>query len=100
MNLCWENDVTYEVCSVLKKRGEIEEWLRKVFFGMDRGRYVLVIRHRSDAGEEYKFIPFSSIKDIRRGYIYVGEDIIPLHRVLEIRSVNGEVIYSRRKTTS
>jgi len=83
----------------LKKRGEIEVWLRKIFFGMDRDKYVLVIKHRNNFEEGYRFIPFSSIKDIRRGYIYIGEDAIPFHRVVEIRNIDGEVIYSRRKTT-
>lgn len=82
----------------MKKRGEIEKWLRKIFFGMDREKYVLVIKHRSGVGEEYRFIPFSSIKDIRRGYIYLEEDTIPFHRVVEIRGIDGGVIYSRRKT--
>lgn len=83
----------------MKKRGEIEFWLRRVFFGMDREKYVLVIKHRTGFEEGYRFIPFSSIKDIRRGYVYVDEDAIPFHRVVEIRNIYGEVVYSRRKTT-
>jgi uncharacterized protein (UPF0248 family) len=80
-----------------KRMGEIEFWLRKIFFGGNREKYVVFIRHRVDNEEELRPIPARFIDDIRRGYIIVGEDMIPFHRVEEIRTIDGKIIYSRKK---
>lgn len=79
----------------MKKRGEIEFWLKKIFHREDKDRYYVVIKHRAGGVETYRAIPFSVISDIRGGYIIVGEDSIPFHRVVEIRSKDEKIIYSR-----
>ncbi|GEM_PF-613644 len=80
-----------------KKRGDIEKWLRKIFFSGKREEYIVFIRHRVDGEEELRPIPSRFIDDIRRGYIIIGDDMIPFHRVEEIRDKSGKIVYSRRK---
>lgn len=81
----------------MKKRGEIEVWLKRIFFGMNKDKYYVVIKHRVGGIETYRSIPFTAISDVRGGYIIVGEDCIPFHRVVEIRSVDEKIVYSRLK---
>ncbi len=79
-----------------RKRGEIEEWLRKVVFSGEKEEYIVFIKHRTDEGVVLRPIPGRFIDDLRRGYLYVGEEMIPFHRVVEIRRKDGTVVYSRR----
>ncbi len=79
------------------KRGNIEEWLKKIFFGGFKEKYVIYIRFRIDDKEEYRPLPASFIDDVRRGYIVVGDDLIPFHRVVEIRTSDGKIVYTRVK---
>jgi len=79
-----------------RKRGEIEEWLRKVVFSGEKGEYIVFIKHRTDKGVVLRPIPGRLIDDLRRGYLYVGEEMIPFHRVIEIRRKDGTIVYSRR----
>ncbi len=79
-----------------RKRGEIEEWLRKVVFSGDKEEYIVFIKHRTDEGVVLRPIPGRFIDDLRRGYLYVGEEMIPFHRVVEIRRKNGSIVYRRR----
>ncbi|OYT37732.1 MAG: hypothetical protein B6U89_06930 [Desulfurococcales archaeon ex4484_58] len=79
------------------RRGEVEKWLRKIFFGGKKEDYIVFVRFRTNNGEEYRPLPARFIDDIRRGYIIVGEDMIPFHRVVEIRSIDGKIVYSRIK---
>ena len=78
-----------------RKRGEIEIWLRRVFFGGDREKYIIYVRFREAGEEKLLPIPVKLIDDIRRGYIYVGDTMIPYHRVAEIRDRNGKVLFRR-----
>lgn len=79
-----------------KKRGEIEEWLRRIYFGKHREQYVVFIKHRIDSEEMLKPIPGEMISDVRGGFVYVKSgEVIPYHRVVEIRRKNGEVVYKR-----
>ncbi len=80
-----------------RRRGDIEEYLKRVFFHGPRKEYIIFIRYRTSEGEEYRPIPVELIDDVRGGYIIIGEDKIPYHRVVEIRRKNGEIIYSRVK---
>lgn len=78
------------------RRGEIEEVLKRIFFGGDKADYVVYIKHRIGKDEVLQPIPGEAIRDVRRGYIYVGEDtVIPYHRVVEVRRKNGELVYKR-----
>lgn len=79
-----------------RKRGEVEEWLKRVFFGGRKEDYVVIVRFRVDGEEHLRSIPGELIKDVRRGCMYVGEDCIPFHRVMEIRTKKGDVVYRRR----
>lgn len=79
-----------------RKRGEIEEWLRKVVFSGEKEEYIVFIKHRTDEGVVLKPIPGKFIDDLRRGYLYVGEEMIPFHRVVEIRRKDGTIVYIRR----
>ncbi len=79
-----------------RRRGEIEEWLRKVVFSGEKNEYIVFIKHRTDEGVILRPIPGRFIDDLRRGYLYVGEEIIPFHRVVEIRRKDGTIVYSRR----
>ncbi|MET1159908.1 MAG: RNA repair domain-containing protein [Thermoprotei archaeon] len=78
-----------------RRRGEIEEWLKRVFFGRNRNNYIVYIRFRVGNSEEYRPIPAELIDDVRGGYIVIGEDKIPYHRVVEIRDRKGNIVYSR-----
>lgn len=79
-----------------KKRGEIEEWLKRIFFSGRGDQYVILIKHRTNSEELLKPIPGDGISDVRRGLIYIKSgEAIPYHRVVEIRRKNGEVVYRR-----
>ncbi|MGC8982799.1 MAG: RNA repair domain-containing protein [Desulfurococcaceae archaeon] len=78
-----------------KKRGEVEEHLKKVFFGGRKEDYIVFVRYRLDGEEQLRPIPGELITDVRGGYIHVGEDRIPFHRVAEIRTKKGELVYKR-----
>ncbi len=80
-----------------RKRGEIEEWVRRVFFGGDRDRYIIFVRYREEGEENLVPIPASIISDVRRGYIIIGDTMIPFHRVVEIRDSDGRLLYRRSK---
>jgi uncharacterized protein (UPF0248 family) len=77
------------------RRGMIEEYLKRVFLHGPRRDYIVYIKYRTSEGEEYRPIPVEFIDDIRGGYIIVGEDKIPFHRVVEIRRRDGRIVYSR-----
>lgn len=80
-----------------KRMGEIEYWLKRLFFSGRKEDYIVYIRYRVDGEEELRPIPGKFIDDIRRGYIIVGEDMIPFHRVEEIRTRDGKIVFKRRK---
>ena len=81
-----------------RRRGDIEKWLRRIMWGEDRSQYVIYIRHRSAEGiEGLKPIYGEEIDDIRHGYIIIGEEYIPFHRVIEIRDKNGNIVYKRKR---
>jgi uncharacterized protein (UPF0248 family) len=79
-----------------KKKGKVEEWLKKIFFSGASSEFTVFIKHRVDDEELLKPIPGETIVDVRGGYIYTrsGEQI-PFHRVKEIRNKKGEVVYRR-----
>ncbi|MEM0378367.1 MAG: RNA repair domain-containing protein [Thermosphaera sp.] len=79
----------------VRKKGEIEEWLKKIFFGGRRSEYIVFIKFREGDESVLKPIPGELITDVRKGYIFVGEDQIPFHRVVEIRLKNGVLVYKR-----
>ncbi|MEM4717614.1 MAG: RNA repair domain-containing protein [Desulfurococcaceae archaeon] len=80
-----------------KKRGEIENWLRRIFFTGKGSEYIIFIKHRVNEEEDVKPIPGELLLDIRGGYIYTKSgDQIPFHRVVEIRTKKGEIVYKRR----
>lgn len=84
----------------MKKRGELEEWLRKIFFGGKKEEYVVYIKFRVNGEEQLRPIPGEFITDVRHGCIYVGSDVIPLHRVVEIRNKKGDLLYKRESKSS
>lgn len=79
-----------------RRRGEIEDWLKKIFFSGRSSEYVVFIRHRVNEEEIYTPIPGESITDVRRGFIYIKSgEVIPFHRVVEIRNKKGDLVYKR-----
>ncbi len=78
-----------------RRKGEIEEWLKKIFFGGRKNDYVVYVKHRYEGVDVLKPLPGEFITDVRRGYIFIGEDQVPFHRVVEIRLKNGRVVYRR-----
>jgi len=78
-----------------RKRGEIENWLRRIVFGGKKSEYVIYVRFRVDGEEVLRPIPGELIDDLRGGYMYVKDDIIPIHRVAEIRDRNNRLLYRR-----
>ncbi len=80
-----------------RKRGEIEKWVRRIMFAGEKKKYIIYIKHRTEEGEELRAIPGEIIDDVRRGYIIIGDEMIPFHRVEEIRDVNGKLLYSRKR---
>lgn len=81
-----------------KKRGEIEKWLRRIFFSNEKENYIVYIRFREGGIETLRPVPGKLIDDIRGDCIIVKNDIIPFHRVEEIRDNSGRVVYKRRKS--
>ncbi|MEM1713420.1 MAG: DUF504 domain-containing protein, partial [Desulfurococcaceae archaeon] len=63
-----------------RKKGEVENWLKKIFFSGASSEYTVFIKHRVNSEESLKPIPGELILDVRRGYIYTrtGEQI-PFH---------------------
>ncbi|RLF12430.1 MAG: DUF504 domain-containing protein [Thermoprotei archaeon] len=77
----------------------VREMLNKLKWSLGLGGYQVVIVHRGAPGD-VKVIAGSSIKEVGR-YFFVYEENgvevqIPYHRVLEVRSVEGEVLFRRR----
>lgn len=83
----------------MRKKGEIEEWLKKIFFGGRKSEYIVFVKFREAGESVLKPIPGELITDVRRGFIFVGEDQIPFHRVVEIRLKNGLLVYKRSEKT-
>ncbi len=89
------------VYSMGRRRGAIEEWLKKVMWGGHREEYIIYIKHRGEDGvETLKPIYAGEIADVRGGYIVIGDEVIPFHRVMEIRKKSGEIVYRRGKQGS
>jgi uncharacterized protein (UPF0248 family) len=80
-----------------RRKGEIEEWLKKIFFGGRKDDYVVYVKYRDEGVDVLKPLPGEFITDVRRGYIFIGEDQVPFHRVVEIRLKNGKLVYRRRE---
>ncbi|ADV64464.1 RNA repair domain-containing protein [Desulfurococcus mucosus] len=78
-----------------RRRGELENWLRRIVFGGRRSDYTVYVRFRTENGEVLKPIPGSLIEDFRGGYIYTRDEVIPLHRVEEIRDSHDTLVYRR-----
>ncbi|ADG91341.1 DUF504 domain-containing protein [Thermosphaera aggregans] len=78
-----------------RRKGEIEEWLKKIFFGGRKNDYVVYVKYRYEGVDVLKPLPGEFITDVRRGYIFIGEDQVPFHRVVEIRLKNGKLVYRR-----
>lgn len=78
-----------------RRKGEIEEWLKKIFFGGRKNDYVVYVKYRDEGVDVLKPLPGEFITDVRRGYIFIGEDQVPFHRVVEIRLKNGRLVYRR-----
>ena len=59
----------------------------------EESKFILVIRDRAKGSSE---IPFERIERVDNTYIYLRdtEDVIPLHRVIEIRK-EGKLYWSR-----
>lgn len=64
-----------------------------LFTAKDKDHVYLVIRDRIEGVKE---IPFSQIERVDNNYVYLidGETVIPIHRVLEIKS-DKEVLWRR-----
>ena len=82
-----------------RRKGEIEEWLKKIFFGGRKNDYVVYVKHRYEGVDFLKPLPGEFITDVRRGYIFIGGDQVPFHRVVEIRLKNGRLVYRRGEKT-
>lgn len=94
-----ENRDNHGLIKLGKKRGLVEEWLKRIKWGGCSRDYVIYIRHRrcSDNVEDLRPIPGNDIADVRRGYIILKNgEYIPFHRVEEIKFRDGRVLYSRR----
>lgn len=78
-----------------RRRGAIEEWLRRIFFSGQKEQYIILVKFRQNSEENLKPIPGELIEDVRGGYIFVGDELVPYHRVVEIRTKKGETVYRR-----
>lgn len=85
----------YVVSAVGRRRGDIENWLKRVFFGGRKQDYIVLVKFRVNGEETLRSIPGEIITDVRGGYIRVGDELIPFHRVVEIRTKKGDVVYKR-----
>ncbi|MEM1701130.1 MAG: RNA repair domain-containing protein [Desulfurococcaceae archaeon] len=75
----------------------MEKWLKRIFFGSRKEDYVIYIKFREENIETLRPIPGQLIDDIRGNCIITGNEVIPFHRVEEIRNINGKIIYKRKK---
>ena len=78
-----------------KKRGAIEEQLRRIIYG---GKCpdctILVVDRTKTVG--YKEIPVSAIVRVTQSYLILKDGtLIPLHRVLGVKNKHGKIIWRR-----
>ena len=84
-----------------KGKSVIREALNRIKWFENAEEYTIRILHRSLSGEIGSFeIPASSIDEIGSWYIRLGDKIIPFHRILEIRRLNGRVVWRKGSKSS
>ncbi len=80
-----------------RRRGKIEEWLKKIKWGGKSSEYIVLVRFRDENDVTIlKPVKGEDIIDIRRGFIVLKNSVIPFHRVEEIRSKDGKILYKRK----
>ena len=82
------------VMSMGKKKSLIRELINKGLWSNEKSLYEIVIVHRGVKGNRIS-LRLDEINGVRDGYIIVGDTLIPLHRVVEIR-YKGKVLLKRK----
>ncbi|HIC98240.1 MAG TPA: DUF504 domain-containing protein [Pyrodictiaceae archaeon] len=78
-----------------KKRGIIEEQLRRIIYGGKCSNCtILVIDRRKTSG--YREIPVNAVSRVSQSYLILKDGtLIPLHRVLGVKDENGNIVWKR-----
>ncbi|MHA1238202.1 MAG: DUF504 domain-containing protein [Candidatus Odinarchaeia archaeon] len=78
----------------------LRDILNKLMWHVGLENYNIVILHRG-APEDKKTIPGSKIKSVKSSYFtyieHETEVVIPFHRIIEIRSNDGEILWRSRR---
>ncbi len=83
-----------------KGKSVIRELLNRIKWSEDPSKYIVKIIHRSMEGEYGTLdIKASKITEIGSWYFSIGETIIPFHRIIEVRHVNGKIIWRKGEKT-
>ena len=77
-----------------RKKSLIRELINKGLWSNEKSSYEIVIVHRGVKGSRIS-LKLDEINGVRNGYIIVGDTLIPLHRVVEIR-YKGKVLLKRK----
>jgi len=78
-----------------KKRGAIEEQLRRIIYGSKCPNCTILIVDRAET-TGYKEIPVNTITKVTQSYLILKDGtLIPLHRVLGIKDKHGNIIWKR-----
>ncbi len=83
------------VISMGKKKSLIKELINKGLWSNEKDFYEIVIVHRGVKGNKIS-LKLSEVDEVRDGYIMIGDTLIPLHRVIEIR-YKGRILLKRNK---
>jgi len=78
-----------------RKRGAIEEQLRRIIYG-DKcpNCKILIVDRTITIG--YKEIPVSAIARVTQSYLILKDGtLIPLHRVLGVKNEHGKIVWRR-----
>ena len=78
-----------------KKRGAIEEQLRRMVYGNKCINCIILVVDRTKT-IGYREIPVSIVAKVTQSYLVLRDGtIIPLHRILCIKDEHGNVIWKR-----
>ena len=77
-----------------RKKSLIRELINKGLWSNEKSLYEIVIVHRGVKGNRIS-LRLDEINGMRNGYIIIGDTLIPLHRIVEIR-YKGKVLLRRK----
>ncbi len=80
-----------------RRRSDIRRAIKRALWEL-KGEFIVCFRHRSETGERIKCIEGRRIVAEDQWAIHLDDDTsIPYHRILEIRSTDGTLLWSRKE---